>query len=170
MLGLGMKKSSPRLQVRQNGRVTFDRRKGSSPFFFFLNKKWPSTATKQFADWLIELANGCFSLSKDGFFKSVKTFLNKELGIYAVLRQPARKVVSEFHNFFIPFPFIKFSSSQYTILPIKIYCVSLNNRAFPIRVPYNGHTINLLEAVQLKIGHVPTKFRSRVTIKAPWHK
>ena len=116
-------------------------------FFFFLNKKWPSTTTKQFADWLIALANGCFSLSKDGFFKSVKTFLNKELGIYAVLRQPARKVVSEFHNFFIPSPFIKFSSSQYTILPIKIYCVSLNKRAFPIRVPYNGHTINLLEAV-----------------------
>ena len=104
---------------------------------------------KQFADWLIELANGGFSLSTDAFFKSVETFLNKEVEIYAVLRQQARKVVSEFHHFFIPSPFNQLSSSQYTILPIKIYWVSLNKRAFPVRVPYNGHTINLLEAVWL---------------------
>ena len=85
----------------------------------------------------------------DAFFKSMETFLNKEVEIYAILRQQARKMVSEFHHFFIPSPFIKLSSSQYTILPIKIYCVSLSKRAFPVSVPYNGHTINLLEAVLL---------------------
>ena len=58
-----------------------------------------------FADWLIELANGAFSLSTDGFFKSVKKFISKEVEIYTVLRQQARKVVSEFHHFFYSFPF-----------------------------------------------------------------
>ena len=61
---------------------------GRALLHFFFKQKM-NNKKKQFADWLIELANGCFSLSKDEFFKSVKTFLNKELGIYAVLRQPA---------------------------------------------------------------------------------
>ena len=118
-------------------------------FFFFLTKN-EEQKKNRFADWLIELANGGFSLSTDGFFKSVKQFLSKEVEICTVLRQEARKVVSEFHHFFLPPPFNKLSSSQYTILPIKIYCVSLNKRAFSVRVPYNGHTvINLLEAVWL---------------------
>ena len=90
---------------------------------FFLNKKWKTKKNNRFADWLIELANGSFSLSTDGFFKSVKKLLSKEVEIYTVLRQQARKEVSEFHHFFIRFPYIKLSSSQYTILPIKIYCV-----------------------------------------------
>ena len=33
---------------------------------------------KQFADWLIELANRGFGLSTDAFLKSVKKFLDKE--------------------------------------------------------------------------------------------
>ena len=152
MWGLSMKKSTPWRYVRQNGRVTFDRRKGSSPFFFFffLTKNEKQKQKNRLADWLIELANRGLSLSSDGFFKSVKNFLSKKVGIYTVLRQQARKVVSEFHHFFIPSPFIKLSSSQYRIFPIKIYCVSLNKRAFSVRVPYNSHTvINLLEAVWL---------------------
>ena len=35
---------------------------------------------KRFADWLIDLVNRCFGLSTDAFLKSVKKFLDKEVG------------------------------------------------------------------------------------------
>ena len=63
--GLGMKKST--LQVRLNGRVTFDRRievPSLSSFFKLKNEEKQS-----FADWLIELANRGFGISTDAFLK-----------------------------------------------------------------------------------------------------
>ena len=72
-----MKKST--LQVRLNGRVTFDRRiEVPSPSFFFKTK---NEEKKSFADWLIELANRGFGMSTDAFLKSVKKFLDKEVSI-----------------------------------------------------------------------------------------
>ena len=74
---LSMKKST--LQVRPNRRVTFDHRiEVPSPSFFFLIK---NEGKKSFADWLIELANRGFGISKDAFLKSVKKFLDKEVRI-----------------------------------------------------------------------------------------
>ena len=43
----------------------------------FFNEK-QKQKKKQFADWLIELANRGFGLSTDAFLKSVKKFLDKE--------------------------------------------------------------------------------------------
>ena len=43
--------------------------------FFFLIKNLEKK--KSFADWLIELANLGFGMSKDAFLKSVKKFLDK---------------------------------------------------------------------------------------------
>ena len=63
--GLCMKKST--LQVRLNGRVTFDRRievPSLSSFFKLKNEEKQS-----FADWLIELANRGFGISTDAFLK-----------------------------------------------------------------------------------------------------
>ena len=60
-----MKKST--LQVRLNGRVTFDRRievPSLSSFFKLKNEEKQS-----FADWLIELANRGFGISTDAFLK-----------------------------------------------------------------------------------------------------
>ena len=103
------------LLVRLSGRVTFDRRKGPFPgFFFFFKQKMKKQNKKkqsQSADWLIKLANRGFGLSTDAFLKSVKKFLDKEARTIYHLRQQAKKVVSEFHNFFVPFPFIKLSPS-----------------------------------------------------------
>ena len=119
-------------------------------FFFFLTKNQKQKKKKpvgRLANWACKQG---LELVLGWVLSSVKNFLSKEVGIYTVLRQQARKVVSEFHHFFIPSPFIKLSSSQYTIFPIKIYCVSLTKRAFSVRVPYNSHiVINLLEAVWL---------------------
>ena len=82
--GLNKKKST--LQVRLNRRVTFDRRiEVPSPSFFFLIK---NEEKKSFADWLIELANSGFGMSTDAFLKSVKKFLDKEVRIIPLLKQP----------------------------------------------------------------------------------
>ena len=59
------------LHDRLNGSVNFDRRKGPSPVL-------TKAKENQFADWLIELANRGFGLSKDGFLKAVKKFLDKD--------------------------------------------------------------------------------------------
>ena len=59
------------LHDRLNGSVNFDRRKGPSPVL-------TKAEENQFADWLIELANRGFGLSKDGFLKAVKKFLDKD--------------------------------------------------------------------------------------------
>ena len=69
-----MKKST--LQVRLNRRVTFDRRieVPSPSFLFFLIK---NLEKKSFVDWLIELANLGFGMSKDASLKSEKKFLDK---------------------------------------------------------------------------------------------
>ena len=101
------------LLVRLSGRVTFDRWKGPSPVFFFYQKMKKQNKTKQSqsADGLIKLANRGFGLSTDAFLKSVKKFLDKEARTIYHLTQQTKKVVSEFHNFFVPFPFIKLSPS-----------------------------------------------------------
>ena len=78
-----MKKST--LQVRLNGRVTFDRRIEVPSPSFFLTK---NEEKKSFADWLIELANRGFGMSTDAFLKSVKKFLDKEVRIIPFLKQP----------------------------------------------------------------------------------
>ena len=54
------------LHDRLNGSVNFDRPKGT---FIVLTK----AEENQFADWLIELANRGFGLSKDGFLKATFT-------------------------------------------------------------------------------------------------
>ena len=64
-----LKKST--LHDRLNGSVNFGCRKGPSPVL-------TKAEENQFADWLIELANRGFGLSKDGFLKAVKKFLNKD--------------------------------------------------------------------------------------------
>lgn len=51
--------------------MNFDRRKGPSPVL-------TKAEENQFAEWLIELANRGFGLSKDGFLKAVKKFLDKD--------------------------------------------------------------------------------------------
>ena len=73
-----MKKST--LQVRLNRRVTFDRRiEFPSPSFFF---KIKNEEKNSFADWIIELANRGFGMSRDAFLTwSVKKFLDKEVRI-----------------------------------------------------------------------------------------
>ena len=101
----------------------------------------------QLADWLIELANRGFGLSADAFLKSVEKFLDKEARTIPFKTASQAEVVSEFHHFLNSFPFY-FIISQYTIL-IQISCVSLNKRAFPVRVPCSGHTINPLKTVWL---------------------
>ena len=75
-----MKKST--LQVRLNGRVTFDRRIEVPSPSFFLTK---NEEKKSFADWLIELANRGFGMSTDAFLNSVKKFLDKEVSIVCYL-------------------------------------------------------------------------------------
>ena len=40
------------------------------------------------ADWLIELANCSFGMSRDAFLKSVKKFLDKEVRIIPFSKQP----------------------------------------------------------------------------------
>ena len=115
-----------------------------SPGFFFLTKNEKKI---QFADWLIELANRGFGLSGDAFLKSVKKFLDKEARTIPFKTASQAEVVSKFHHFFNCFQFY-YIISQYTIL-IQISCVSLNKRAFPVRVPCSGHTINSLETVWL---------------------
>ena len=64
-----LKKST--LHDRLNGSVNFDRRKGPSPVL-------TKAEENQFADWLIELGKCGFGLSKDGFLKAVKKFLDKD--------------------------------------------------------------------------------------------
>ena len=112
---------------------------------FFFKQKMKKKI--QFADWLIELANRGFGLSADAFLKSVKKFLDKEARTIPFKTASQAEVVSEFHHFFNSFQFY-YIISQYTIL-IQISCVSLNKRAFPVRVPCSGHTINSLETVWL---------------------
>ena len=154
MWGLSMKKSTPwpALTVRQTKWESdlWPSEGLFSIFFFFLTKNEKQKQKKpvgRLANWVCKQG---LELVLGWVLSSVKNFLSKEVGIYTVLRQQARKVVSEFHHFFIPSPFIKLSSSQYTIFPIKIYCVSLKKRTFSVRVPYNSHiVINLLEAVWL---------------------
>ena len=75
-----MKKST--LQVRLNGRVTFDRRIEVPSPSVFLTK---NEEKKSFADWLIELANRGFGMSTDAFLNSVKKFLDKEVSIVCYL-------------------------------------------------------------------------------------
>ena len=68
-------------RVRLNGRMTFDRRKGPFPVFFFNNNKinkWINKNNKRLADLLIELANCSFGLSTDAFLKSVN-IVDKEV-------------------------------------------------------------------------------------------
>ena len=82
--GLSMKKST--LQVRLYRRVTFDRRvEVRLPQAFF---KIKNEERKSFADWLIELANCGFGMSTDAFLKPVKKFLDKEVRIIPLLKQP----------------------------------------------------------------------------------
>ena len=95
-------------QAKLSGRVTFDRRKGPSPGFFLMKNK---NKKKQFADWLIELANRGFGLSTDAFLKSVKKFLDKEARTIPFKTASQAEVVSEFHHFLIPPPFISLSPS-----------------------------------------------------------
>ena len=65
-----LKKSS--LQTdRLNGRVIFDRRKDLLPGL-------TKNEENQMADWLIELANRGFGLSKDALLKAVEKFLDKD--------------------------------------------------------------------------------------------
>ena len=60
------------LQVRLNGRVTFDHcMEVPSPSFFV---KIKNEGKKSFADWLIELANRGFGMSTDAFQISEKVF------------------------------------------------------------------------------------------------
>ena len=73
MWRLTMKKST--LQVRLNGRVTFDRRIESPSLEFF----FCSIKNKIIKKWLIKLANRVFGLSTNAFLKSVKKFLDKEV-------------------------------------------------------------------------------------------
>ncbi|XP_068756525.1 uncharacterized protein [Montipora capricornis] len=61
----------PTLHDRLNGSVNFDRRKGPSPVL-------TKAEENQIADWLIQLANRAFGLSKDGFLKAVKKCLDKD--------------------------------------------------------------------------------------------
>ena len=81
--------------------MTFDRRKGPSPGFFLMKNK---NKKKQFADWLIELANRGFGLSTDAFLKSVKKFLDKEARTipFKTASQESGFGVS---SFFYSFPF-----------------------------------------------------------------
>ena len=55
--------------------MTVELRSLPQVFFKIKNEK------KSFADWQIELANRGFGMSTDAFFKSVKKFLDKEVGI-----------------------------------------------------------------------------------------
>ena len=65
----GIKKST--LQDRLNGRIEIERRCGPLPVL-------TSQEENQFADWLIELANRGFGVSKDSLFQAVKKFLDKD--------------------------------------------------------------------------------------------
>lgn len=65
----GIKKST--LQDRLNGRIEIGRRCGPLPVL-------TSQEENQFADWLIELANRGFGVSKDSLFQAVKKFLDKD--------------------------------------------------------------------------------------------
>ena len=76
--GMSTRKSAQKWELKKstlhdglNGSVNFDRRKGPSPVL-------TKAEENQFADWLIELANRGFGLSKDGFLKAVKKFLDKD--------------------------------------------------------------------------------------------
>ena len=59
------------LQDRLNGRIEIGRRCGPLPVL-------TSQEENQFADWLIELANRGFGVSKDSLFQAVKKFLDKD--------------------------------------------------------------------------------------------
>ena len=59
------------LQDRLNGRIEIERRCGPLPVL-------TSQEENQFADWLIELANRSFGVSKDSLFQAVKKFLDKD--------------------------------------------------------------------------------------------
>ena len=69
----------------------------------------------QFSDLLIELANHGFGLSKDAFLRSVKKFLDKEVGTVPFKDSKTGKWFRS-SSIFIPCPLIKLSSSQYTTL------------------------------------------------------
>ena len=53
---------------RLNGSVTFDRRKSTSPVL----TKFEATQANQFVDWLIELTNRGFGLSKGAFLTALE--------------------------------------------------------------------------------------------------
>ena len=152
MWGLSMKKLTPWRYVRQNGRVTFDRRRGSSPiFFFFLTKNEKQKQKKpvgRLANWAceqgLELVLGWVLQISEKFPEQG----SRDLYRFNTASQESGFGVS---SFFLFLPLLSnYLAPNIQFFPIKIYCVSLNKRAFSVRVPYNSHTvINLLEAVWL---------------------
>ena len=65
----GLKRTA--LQSRINGKVAYYRRKGPLPIL-------TQSEETQIADWLIEMSNRGFGVSKSDFLQTVKNFLDKD--------------------------------------------------------------------------------------------